>query len=74
MQLGNVLNISLKLYLYDKSNPTNILKIRILSQTSIFYLICHASVILIVGLGILVWDKILIFSLFVGCFYRKGPA
>ena len=24
--------------------------------------------------GILVSDKILIFSLFVGCFYRKGPA
>ena len=24
--------------------------------------------------GILVWDMILIFSLFVGCFYRKGPA
>ena len=25
-------------------------------------------------IGILVSDKILIFSLFVGCFYRKGPA
>ena len=24
--------------------------------------------------GILVWDRILIFSLFVGCLYRKGPA
>ena len=24
--------------------------------------------------GILVWDTILIFSLFVGCFYHKGPA
>ena len=24
--------------------------------------------------GILVSDKILIFSLFVGCFYHKGPA
>ena len=32
--------------------PTNKLKIRILSQTSILYLIRHASVILIVGLHI----------------------
>ena len=35
----------LKLDLYDKKQPTNILKIRILSETSILFLIRHASVI-----------------------------
>ena len=44
------ISICLKLNLYDKKQPTNKLKIRILSQTSIPYLIGHASVILIVGL------------------------
>ena len=39
----------LKLDLDDKQ-PTSKLKIRILSQASILYLICHASVIRIVGL------------------------
>ena len=42
--------IALKLDLYDKKKPTTKLKIRILSQTSILYLIRHDSVILIVGL------------------------
>ena len=41
---------SLKLNLYDKKQSTNKQKIRILSQTSIPFLIRHASVILIVGL------------------------
>ena len=41
---------SLKLDLCDKKQPTNKLKIRILSETSIPYLIRHASFILIVGL------------------------
>ena len=40
---------SLKLDLCDKKQPTNKLKIRILSETSIPYLIRHASFILIVG-------------------------
>ena len=40
----------LKLDLCDKNNPTNELKIRILSETSIPYLIRHASFILIVSL------------------------
>ena len=40
----------LKLDLYDKKQPTNKLKIRILSETSILYLIRHALFILIVGL------------------------
>ena len=40
-----------KLHLYDK--PTNKLTIRILSQTSILYLIRHVSVILMVGLHLL---------------------
>ena len=40
----------LKLGLYDKKKPTNILKIRIFSETSIPYLIRHASVILGAGL------------------------
>ena len=43
----------LKLDLYDKKQPTNKLKIRILSETSILYLIRHASVILTVGLHLL---------------------
>ena len=38
----------LKLDLYDKKQPTNKLNIRILSETSILYLIRHASPILIV--------------------------
>ena len=47
----SVINCWLKLDLNDKNNkPTNKLKIRILSQTSILYLIPHASVILIIGL------------------------
>ena len=33
-----------------KKQPSNKLKIRILSETSILYLICHASFILIVSL------------------------
>ena len=44
------LNYFLKLDLYDKKQPTNKLKIRILSETSIPYLIRHASFILIVSL------------------------
>ena len=40
----------LKLDLCDKEQPTIKLQIRFLSQTSIPYLIRHASVILIVGL------------------------
>ena len=40
----------LKLDLYDKNNLQNTLKIRILPETSILYLICYASIILIVGL------------------------
>ena len=43
-------DMALKLDPYDKKQPTNTLKIRILSETSILYLIRHASVILIVGL------------------------
>ena len=39
------LSYGLKLDLYDKKQPANILKIRILSETSILYLIRHASVI-----------------------------
>ena len=42
--------LPLKLDLCDKNNPKNKLKIRILSETSIPYLIRHASFILIVGL------------------------
>ena len=38
-------DLRFKLDLYDKKQPTNILKIRILSETSILYLIRHASVI-----------------------------
>ena len=41
---------NLKLDLCDKKQPTNNLKLRILSETSIPYLIRHASFILIVGL------------------------
>ena len=42
---------SLKLDLYDKKKqPTNKLKIKILYETSILYLIRHALVILTVGL------------------------
>ena len=40
----------LKLDLCDKKQPTNKLKIRILSETSIPYLNRHATFILIVGL------------------------
>ena len=44
-------NASLQLDLYDLNNPQiHYLKIRILSETSILYLIRYASVILIVGL------------------------
>ena len=39
----------LKLDLYDKNNLQNILKIRILYEISILYLIRHALVILIAG-------------------------
>ena len=42
--------VPLKLDLYDKNKPTNKLKIKILSKTSIPYLIRRASFILIVGL------------------------
>ena len=42
--------VALKLDLYDKKQPTNKLKTIILSETSILYLICQASFILIVGL------------------------
>ena len=42
--------MDLKLDLYDKKQPTNKLKIKILSETSILYLIRHAPVILTVGL------------------------
>ena len=46
-----MLNLTLlKLDLCDKKQPTIKLKIRILSETSISYLIRHASFILIVGL------------------------
>ena len=44
------LKAALKLDLYDKNNLQNYLKIRILSETSILYLIRLASFILIVGL------------------------
>ena len=51
MFYGNMIdNTALKLDLCDKKQPTNKLKIRILSETSIPYLICHASFILIVSL------------------------
>ena len=42
--------VLLKLDRYDKKQPTNKLKIRILSETSILCLTRHASFILIVGL------------------------
>ena len=42
------MKITLKLGLYEEQ-PTNKLKIKILSETSILYLIRHASFILIVG-------------------------
>ena len=46
----NELYEALKLDLSDKKQPTNILKIRIVSETSILYLIRHASVIQIADL------------------------
>ena len=48
--IGCILLPWLKLDLYDKKQPTNKLKVRILSETSIPYLIRHASFILIVSL------------------------
>ena len=45
-----LINNRFKAGTFDKKQPTNKLKIRILSETSIPYLIRHASFILIVGL------------------------
>ena len=50
LRIGMFEQRDLKLDLGDKKQPTNKLKIRILSETSIPYLIRHASFILIVSL------------------------
>ena len=52
MFLSNIDHVkmtSFKLDLYDLKQLTNTLKIRIMSETSILYLILYASIILIVG-------------------------